>query len=202
MTEIASFDKLPHFVLASASPRRRELLAMVGLHFEVVTPGIEETIIGGEPPRQHAARLAQAKAHEVSSKRPDRWVLGADTIVVIGGQILGKPGDEDEAIRMLHGLSGRDHTVMTGFCICKNGAEQEAKDVIESVVSVKDLSEREIRGYIKTGEPFDKAGAYAVQGIGMFMIERISGSYANVVGLPVCEVVDALERLGAIELFK
>ena len=190
-------------ILASSSPRRRELLAMLGIAFEVIPPHIEEEEIDGESPREHVARLSQAKAKEVGrTVKKDRWILGADTIVFIDGEVLGKPQTGAEANCMLKKLSGREHTVMTGFFIYHPELNQSAGTVVESKVAIKKLTDNEIEGYIKTGEPFDKAGAYAVQGIGMFMIEKVFGSHTNVIGLPVCEVVSALKRLGAIRFLE
>ena len=188
-------------VLASSSPRRRDLLKMLGIEFEVIPAHIEEEGIDEETPREHVARLSQAKALEVGRTVKDRWILGADTIVFINGEVLGKPRTEIEARVMLTKLSGREHTVMTGFFIYHAKRNQTASTVVESRVKIKELTDNEIGGYIKTGEPFDKAGAYAVQGIGMFMIEKVFGSPSNVIGLPVCEVVNALKSLGAIQFF-
>ena len=192
----------PPLILASFSPRRRELLRMLEIPFEVIPSHIEENGMDGETPQEHAARLAQAKAREVGKQFKNRWILGADTIVFIDGEILGKPRDKAEAAAMLKKLSGREHTVLTGFFICHPELNRSASEVVESQVHIKELSDREIKGYIKTNEPFDKAGAYAVQGVGMFMIKKVFGSYTNVVGLPVCEVVEALRRLGAIRFLE
>lgn len=175
---------------------------MVGIEFEVIPAQIEEEAIDGETPKEHVVRLSQAKALEVGRTVKDRWILGADTIVFIDGEVLGKPRTEVEAYVMLKKLSGREHTVMTGFFIYHPERNQTASTVVESQVKIKELSDNEIGGYIKTGEPFDKAGAYAVQGIGMFMIEKVFGSPSNVIGLPVCEVVNALKSLGAIQFFE
>ncbi len=190
-------------ILASASPRRRQLLQGVGVAFEAIPSRIEEDEVSGETPRDHVLRLSRAKAIAVgSSKVKDRWVLGADTIVFIDGEMLGKPGSEKEAWDMLRKLSGREHKVMTGFFIYNPERTQSVGDVVESRVQVKELSDREIEGYIRTGEPFDKAGGYAVQGIGMFMVEKIIGSHTNVIGLPICEVVAVLRGLKAIRFLE
>jgi septum formation protein len=188
-------------ILASSSPRRRELLAMLGIAFEVIPSHVDEEEIDGETPREHVARLSQAKAREVGRTFKDRWILGADTIVFIDGEVLGKPRTKAEAATMLRKLSGREHRVMTGFFIYHPGRNRSEGTVVESRVAIKELTDNEIKGYIKTGEPFDKAGAYAVQGVGMFMIEKVFGSHTNVIGLPVCEVVSALRRLDAIRFF-
>lgn len=185
-------------ILASKSPRRFELLKQVGFDFDVIPSRIEEDIVFEEPPEQHVLRLAEAKALEVGSEYPDRWVIAADTIVYIDGSILGKPKSREEALEMLRRLSGQEHWVLTGFSVhhlAKGKGDQEA---VQTAVKVKDLSPIEMEWYIQTGEPFDKAGGYAIQGIGSFMIESIRGSYTNVVGLPVCELMQMLSRLGAI----
>ena len=194
--------KPPPLILASLSPRRRELLGLLALDFEVIPSHADESLIPGEAPREHVARLSKAKATAVGRTHQDRWIIGADTIVFIDGIILGKPQDKNEAADMLCRLSGREHTVMTGFCIYREDAEVSIINVVESFVKVKDLSEREIIGYIETGEPFDKAGGYAIQGIGMFMVEKVRGSYTNVIGLPMCEVVNALKQMGAIRFLE
>jgi len=186
-------------ILASSSPRRKELLSTLGLNFMVVPPHIEEEVVKGENPQEHVARLSQAKATEIGKAFRDCWILGADTIVFIEGEVLGKPQSEAEAYLMLKKLSGREHTVLTGFFIYHPRNQKFFSEVVESRVKIKQLEDEEIKAYIKTGEPFDKAGAYAAQGRGMFMIEKIFGSFTNVIGLPVCEVVNALKNLGVIQ---
>jgi septum formation protein len=175
----------------------------VGIAFEVIPSQIEEDEVPGETPREHVLRLSRAKAIAVGSNEvEDCWVLGADTIVCIDGEILGKPGSEKEAWGMLRKLSGREHKVVTGFFVYNPERGRSVEDAVESLVHVKELCDREIEGYIRTGEPFDKAGGYAVQGIGMFMVERIIGSHTNVIGLPVCEVVSVLRELEAIRFLE
>ncbi|MGZ3604865.1 MAG: Maf family protein, partial [Thermodesulfobacteriota bacterium] len=167
-------------ILASKSPRRSELLRQVGLEFEVVPSGVKEDFVQGESPQEHVIRLAQAKAGDVGSKYPEHWVIAADTIVCINGSILGKPNNRQEALEMLRCLSGQEHWVLTGFAVChlaKGEADQEA---VQTTVKVKSLTPAEMEWYVKTGEPFDKAGGYGIQGIGSFMIESIQGSYTNV----------------------
>jgi septum formation protein len=186
-------------VLASASPRRKKLLETVGVDVEVHPSGVGEETVPGESPDRHVARLARAKALEVGRTHLARWVLGADTAVVVDREVLGKPRNEAEAYAMLRKLSGREHFVMTGYFIYHSTGGQFRQGVVKTRVTVKSLTDRDIQGYIRTGEPFDKAGAYAVQGIGMFMIEKVTGSYPNVVGLPVCEVIAHLRDLGAIQ---
>ena len=192
----------PPLILASASPRRRQLLGVLDLDFEVIPSRAEEKIQVGETPREHVTRLSRLKAKDVGKIHGDRWIIGADTIVFIDGIILGKPSGEQEARAMLRRLSGREHTVMTGFCIHHGEEGKTVGDVVESFVKIKDLSDDEITGYINTGEPFDKAGSYAIQGIGMFMVEKVRGSYTNVIGLPMCEVVNALRQVGAVRFLE
>ncbi len=185
-------------ILASKSPRRSELLRQVGFEFDLVPSGVEEDFVQGESPQEHVIRLAQAKARDVGSKYPKRWVIAADTIVCIDGSILGKPKNREEAVQMLRRLSGQEHRVLTGFAVCHLGKRMADKQAVETAVRMKPLTPAEMEWYVQTGEPFDKAGGYAIQGIGSFMIESIRGSYTNVVGLPLCELIQMLNRLGAI----
>jgi septum formation protein len=189
-------------VLASSSPRRKELLESVGLSIEVMGPSADEVMLGSESPEEFASRVAFEKAASVSRGLGDgSLVLGADTIVVVGGEVLGKPSDEPDAARMLGLLSGRVHHVLTAFSILRPREELLHAEIVRTSVRVGELAASDIEGYIKTGEPMDKAGAYGIQGIGAFMIEGITGSYTNVVGLPVPEVLRALTKLGAVRLF-
>lgn len=193
----------PQIVLASASPRRRELLAQVGIRCTVIPSGADETLLPGETPEQHVLRLALEKAQEVA-RRPDspgRWFIGSDTIVLRDATILGKPADAAEAAEMLRSLSGRSHQVLSAFAIFDRESGRCRSEAVTTLVHFKQLTAREIAGYIASGEPFDKAGSYAIQGIGAFMVPAIEGSYSNVVGLPVAQVVAALEELGALSLF-
>ncbi len=187
-------------ILASKSPRRYELLKQVGLDCEVVPSRVTEDYVRTESPQDHVVRLAEAKARQVATDYPNRWVIAADTIVYIGGSILGKPQSGEEAREMLHRLSGQEHWVLTGFFVCHLGKGKSDKQAVETAVRMKRLTIAEIEWYIKTEEPFDKAGGYAIQGIGSFMIESIRGSYTNVVGLPLCEMIQMLSRLGAITI--
>jgi septum formation protein len=151
-------------------------------------------------PANYVKTLAEAKADEVARQYPDSWVIGADTIVTIDDAILGKPSDQSEARQMLERLSGQSHFVYTGYAIvCKNKGAGII-DAIKTDVQFKDLTDDEIHWYIQTGEPFDKAGAYAIQGMGTFLVRRINGSYTNVVGLPVCEVIETLIRMGVVSM--
>ena len=187
-------------ILASKSPRRYELLKQMGLDFDVIPSRIEEDIVSEEPPEQHVIRLAEAKALEVGNQYPDRWVIAADTIVYINGSILGKPKNREEALEMLHRLSGQEHWVLTGFSVHHLAKGKGGQEAVQTAVKVKTLSPVEMEWYIQTGEPFDKAGGYAIQGVGSFMIESIRGSYTNVVGLPLCELMQMLIRLGAMTI--
>ena len=187
-------------ILASKSPRRYELLKQVGLDFEVIPSRVMEDIVQKESPQEHVIRLAEAKARDVASGYPDRWVIAADTIVYINGTILGKPKNREEALEMLLRLSGQEHWVLTGFSVCHLGRGVNDKEAVQTTVRVKPLTTVEMDWYVRTGEPFDKAGGYAIQGIGSFMIESIRGSYTNVVGLPLCELIQMLNRLGAIKI--
>ena len=199
-----SSDSSSRIILASASPRRRELLAQVGIAFSVVASRVEEEVLPGESPAMHALRLSREKAREVAS-RPEvegRWFIGSDTIVVRDESILNKPADAEDARRMLLSLSGRTHQVLSGYAVYDRITGREISDVVATTVWFKKLTAAEIAGYIASREPLDKAGAYAIQGLGAFMIPRIDGSYTNVVGLPLCEVIAALEKLEAIELFR
>jgi len=191
-------------VLASASPRRRELLERIGIRFTVVPSHVPEEELAGESPEQHVLRLSRDKALEVAGHHQvaGRWFLGSDTIVLRDDTILGKPTSIEEAASMLRSLSGREHRVLSGFAVHDRQTGSTLADVVSTTVRFKELTETEIAGYIATGEPMDKAGAYAIQGIGVFMVLAIEGSYTNVVGLPLCEVVEVLERLGAVRLFE
>ena len=187
-------------ILASASPRRYELLRQVGLNFDVIPSRIEEDYVKGESPRKHVLRLADAKALDVGNQHPDRWVVAADTIVYSDHSILGKPRSREEAKKMLRRLSGKEHQVLTGFSVQHLQKGKGDREAVQTAVKVKKLTQSEMEWYIRTSEPFDKAGGYAIQGVGSFMIESIKGSYTNVVGLPVCELIQMLCRLGALTI--
>ena len=190
----------PQLILASQSPRRRYLLKQAGLTFAVIPSTFDEDSVLLANPADYVKTLAEAKADEVARKYPDSWVIGADTIVTIDHAILGKPVDPREARQMLERLSGQSHFVYTGYAIvCKN-KRAGISDAIKTDVQFKDLTTDEIDWYIQTGEPFDKAGAYAIQGMGTFLVRRIHGSYTNVVGLPVCEVIETLIQMGVVRM--
>ncbi len=190
-------------ILASASPRRRDLLGGLRARFHVVPSSVSEALLPGETPQAHVSRLAIAKATDVSQRILDLWVLGADTIVLIDGQILGKPRDQDEARTMLTMLAGKTHKVFTGYAIV-HARFPELKRVryVASEVHIRELSAQEIADYVDTGEPMDKAGAYAIQGVGSGIVETVSGSYTNVVGLPLCEVARDLKELGIFDFLR
>jgi septum formation protein len=201
-------------VLASASPRRQELLRNAEIPFTVQAADINETPLSGESPRDCAERLAREKALAVFQNRPGEYVLGADTIVVVDDTILGKPRDAKDAARMLRLLSGRTHAVITGVCVVGKKVASGQCSVVSSARTTEDpelrtasettlvtmcaLSDDEIGNYVATGEPMDKAGAYAIQGIASRWIPRIEGDYSNVVGLPVARVYAMLREEGAI----
>jgi len=188
-------------VLASISPRRRAILKQIGIPFESAGSMIEETLYEGMQPADIACQMAVRKVESVQNIYNNRWILGADTIVVSNKKIFGKPKDSIECQEILHSLKGKTHKVITGFCIHDPGRKKVHLEAVMTKVKIKELSEIEIEAYIKTGEPFGKAGAYAIQGIGSFMIEQINGSYTNVVGLPVCEVISALIKCGGLKGF-
>jgi septum formation protein len=185
-------------ILASASPRRGEFLKTMGLEFDIVPGNIDETFRSAETPREHVLRLSEAKAISVARFHPDAWVLGADTIVLAAGELLGKPASRAEAAKMLEKLSGREHEVLTGFSLVRLDRGVCIREAVASSVFFREIAGEEMAWYTETGEPYDKAGAYAVQGMGGCFVREIRGSCSNVVGLPLCEVVEALKRTGAI----
>ncbi len=193
-------------VLASASPRRQELLRNAGIPFSVFPANISEAPLPGENPRHCAERLAREKAHATLREHPEKLVLGADTIVVVDGEILGKPRNQADASRMLRLLSGRTHQVITGVCLVgslrtgnqklETGFEDTRSETTK--VTMTGLTDEEIQSYIATGEPMDKAGAYAIQGMASRWIPRIEGDYFNVVGLPMALVQTMLKEHGVL----
>lgn len=184
-------------ILASASPRRRELLRMLGLDFEILVSNAEES--KGElpdSPGEQVMELAARKAGEIAGLHPDALVIAADTIVVAEKQILGKPGDEEDARRMLSFLSGRWHEVYTGVALVKAAEKKRLVDYERTRVKFRPLSREEIDRYIRSGEPMDKAGAYGIQGLGAVLVERIEGCFFNVVGLPLTKLTLMLKEFG------
>ena len=187
-------------ILGSKSPRRSEMLRQLGFDFDVIPSRVKENLVQKETPQEHVIRLAEAKALDVGSRYPDRWIIAADTIVCIDEYILGKPKNAEEILEMLNLLSGQEHFVLTGFSVHHLEKRKGDYQAVQTVVRVKTLTPVEMKWYVNTGEPFDKAGGYAIQGIGSFMIESIRGSYSNVVGLPLCELIQMLGRLGVLTL--
>jgi len=184
-------------VLASTSPRRRQLLAMLGTRFELESPSVDESAFDdAASPDRLVMRLAEAKARDVAARRPHDVVVGADTVVVLDGQILGKPRDREEARRMLTRLSGRTHQVWTGVAVVHLVAGRVAVEAERTDVTFRALSADEVDRYVHLGEGMDKAGAYAVQGVGAVFVERLEGCYFNVVGLPLARLHRMLEGFG------
>lgn len=181
-------------VLASASPRRRELLNLIGIQHEVRPANIDETMRPREAPRRHAERLAREKASAIAVRDPGLIVIGADTVVVTNGKVLGKPVDTADAARMLGMLSGREHTVITAVAVSRG---RKLRSAVEEVrVKFRRLRDDEIEAYIATGEPMDKAGAYGIQGFGATIVERIEGDYFAVMGLPLVRLVGLMRDVG------
>ena len=198
MTRLITKDS--PLVLASASPRRKRLLRQIGIPFRTLSSRVKEDLLSRDP-LMNARLLAEAKAQAVVQKCAGNWILGADTIVVLNRAVLGKPSDEDEAFSMLRQLSGKEHRVITGFCLVAPDSKKAHSEAVVTRVTFKALTRREILGYVATGEPFGKAGSYGIQGIGAFLVKGITGSYTNVVGLPLCALVNALLSTGALKAF-
>ncbi len=174
---------MEELILASGSPRRKELLTLAGIPFTIETAEVEETFEASWTPAEVVLHLSALKARAVSARHPGRTVLGADTIVALDGEILGKPADREDAFRMLRTLSGRTHEVYTGVCITDGTKEDRFFERTE--VTFFDLTDEEIRAYVATGEPLDKAGAYGIQGRGIVLVKSVTGDFPNVIGLPV-----------------
>lgn len=196
---MACFNK-EKIILASASPRRKQLLEQLDIEIVVSPADIDETVVSSFDPAPYVEELAELKAEFTAGLYPESWVIGADTIVVADGQILGKPESKKEAAQMLQMLSGREHSVHTGFCLFSKSKDKVITRSVRTEVEFKQLTKEEIFWYIDTNEPFDKAGAYGIQGIGAFLVRGIKGSWSNVVGLPVCEVFETLIDLNIIQL--
>lgn len=184
----------PRIILASQSPRRRDLLTLIGIPHDVFPADIDETLLPGEDPAVHAERLARAKAEGLARRHPEAVVVGSDTIVVIDDVVLGKPRDVADARQMLRRLSGRSHTVMTAVAVARDGQTVSAVELVG--VTFRALSESEIDAYIQTGEPMDKAGAYGIQGFGAVIVERVDGDYFAVMGLALGRLVKLLREVG------
>lgn len=181
------------YILASASPRRRELLGRLGIDFDIVVSDADETLPEGILPEAAAAYTAEKKADAVAASAGDAVIIAADTIVVAGNEIMGKPADRADAEAMLHRLSGITHRVMTGVCIAYGG--RKVKFTQTTLVKFYPLTDEEITAYVESGEPMDKAGAYGIQGLGCTLVEGIEGDYFNVVGLPVARLARELQAI-------
>lgn len=190
----------PKLILASSSPRRLELLSGLGFDLDVIPSHVPEVPGPGERPEDYVVRLAVEKGTEVGRKRPGAWIISADTVVVLGDRMLEKPLDEADACSMLGLIAGKTHTVYTGLALQQfdgdGGIAASCHDLARSSVTMIPLSDDDIRKYVSTGEPMDKAGAYAVQGIGAMLIDSIDGSYSNVVGLPLATLFRMLRQVG------
>ena len=184
----------PPLVLASQSPRRSQLLGMIGLAFEVCPADVDETYEPGEEPGAHAERLAREKAWKVWQGRQDAIVIGSDTVVILDGDVLGKPATADEAVQTLMRLQGRTHTVATGIALCADGVLSSGVERVE--VEFTKFDEARARAYVETGEPMDKAGAYGIQGYGATIVQRINGDFFAVMGFPLVRFVEMLRSLG------
>jgi septum formation protein len=183
-------------ILASASPRRKELLEKLGLRFEVDPSNYEEDIPSGLEPHELAQKISLEKAKVVASKHQNAIVIAADTFIVFGGRILGKPYTEKEAQKMLKAISGKSHSVITGFSIIDSATNKTLSQSVETKVYIRRLTSEEINAYVKSKEPLDKAGAYAIQGLGAVFVEKIEGDYFNVIGLPLSALTEALKEFG------
>jgi len=183
-------------ILASASPRRKELLERIGLEFDVEPGNYEEDIRPGLEPHKLARNISLKKAEAVAGSHNNALVIAADTFIVVGDRMLGKPHTEKEARKMLETINGRAHSVITGFCIIDTAAKKTLSESVETKVYVRQLTPVEIDAYVKSKEPLDKAGAYAIQGLGAVIVERIEGDYFNVMGLPLCALTEALKEFG------
>ena len=184
-------------ILASSSPRRKALLTYITDAFEICKPDVDENI--NEPdPLKLVSKLAVLKAQAAAAVNSDAVIIGADTIVVQDGEIMGKPVDEADAARMLRKLAGRCHQVFTGFCVLDAESGREVSDIVETIVTFNPMTDEEIEAYIQTREPMDKAGAYGIQGFGSKFVPYISGNYFCVMGFPVSQIYDALKALGTL----
>lgn len=183
-------------ILASSSPRRLEILRQIGLYFEVKVKEVDETIPAGMPPHQAVCELALRKARGIAQMEPGAVVIGADTIVVHGTRILGKPLDKEDAAATLRSLSGSDHLVITGFCVIEAATGKVVQANETTRVFFRRLTDAEISAYVESSEPMGKAGSYAIQGLGAVLVEKIDGCYFNVVGLPVSRLTEVLKDFG------
>lgn len=184
----------PRLILASQSPRRAQLLQMLGLEFEVAPADIDETYRAGEEPGEHAERLAREKAWVVAARNPGALVIGSDTVVILDDEVLGKPRDTDDAVRMLLALQGRTHIVATGAAVVAHGSTHSLVERVR--VHFREFDEHTARAYVATGEPMDKAGAYGIQGYGATLVDWIEGDFFAVMGFPVARFITLLEAHG------
>jgi len=189
-------SKAPQIVLASASPRRKELLTLAGLKFIVDAGNYEEDLALGLKPHDLAKFLSREKARAVSHKYRNAIIIAADTFIVFRNELLGKPHTDREAVRMLTLLSGKSHAIITGYTVLDTKSGRTLSRSVETEVWFKRLSPAEIRAYVKTGEPLDKAGAYAIQGKGSLIVKKIDGDYCNVIGLPLATLAETLKTFG------
>jgi septum formation protein len=183
-------------ILASSSPRRKGLLQQIGLDFKVDAGVREESAVTGQKPDEIVKEISLKKARSIADKYPDALIIAADTIGVIAGRIIGKPHSEKEAAEILSLLSGKAHSVITGFTVLDTATNKSVSKTVATTVYFKNLTKSEIEEYIKTGEPLDKAGAYAIQGLGALFVEKIDGDYFNVVGLPLGALAEVLKEFG------
>ncbi len=186
-------------ILASESPRRQQYLEEMGLTFTVQSASVTETPLDNEDPEGFVQRMAMEKASVISARFPETWVISGDTVVCLGDKILGKPADEDEAVALLMSLSGREHCVKTGFCVAHGSRRVRVVQSVTTKVHFSDFSELVALAYVAAGESLDKAGAYGIQGKGVFLVKAIEGSYSNVVGLPLYELMEVLQANGVIK---
>jgi septum formation protein len=194
LRELPLTDAAARLVLASSSPRRRQLLDMLRLPYRVLSPEVDESVRQGETPERYVVRLARAKARVVVSQAPGEIILAADTTVVLDGEVFSKPSGPDEAVAMLQRLQGRTHQVMTAVAVARDERIEHALDI--SRVTFRPVDRATLEAYVATGEPLDKAGAYAIQGLGAPLIERVEGDFFGVMGLPLRLALDLLARFG------
>ncbi len=187
---------MKNIVLASSSPRRKALLEQIGLEFTVDARAQEDAALAGDDPRRLVEELSRRKAASVREHHPDSLIIAADTIGVVAGRIIGKPHSENEAREILSLLSAKAHTVITGFTVLDTGSGKSVSRSVETTVYMKPLTQAEIKNYVQTGEPLDKAGAYAIQGLGAVLVEKIEGDYFNVMGLPLRALAEVLKEFG------
>ena len=198
MAKVFQVKEGDSIILASESTRRVDILRTLGIPFAIFPPDIDESRKKDESAKEYVMRVSYEKAYKVGSHFQNRWIIAADTVVMLKGKILGKPNNERDAFHMLKTLQGKWHKVITGYCIMNLSKNITYRDTVETKVFVKDMSDEEIKRYIKTSEPLGQAGSYAVPGRGGYMVKEIKGSYTNVVGLPVCQVAEVLLSLGVL----